>query len=223
MAHLLTPADVSGRSQSDQVFERELYPLIDAVYSFAMRLSADSTRAEDLVQETYLRAWRFRDRYDAGTNAKAWLFRICQNVFINEYRTLVRTPRKVDYEDIVVYHNEDDPAAPRHYGLQEEIGQDLMGDEVTRAIQSLPDIFRVVVLLDLEDFTYEEIAALADIKLGTVRSRLHRARGLMAKQLRAYARSRGYGEQEGDQPTDTAASAEGNPGEAAVPASCTSA
>ncbi|MCC6462849.1 MAG: sigma-70 family RNA polymerase sigma factor [Saprospiraceae bacterium] len=185
-------ANERTRTAYDRIFEREFYPLLDAVYTFAYRLTNDATRAEDLTQETYLKAWRFMNRYLEGTNAKAWLFRICRNAFINEYRSTVREPRKVDYEDIVVYHNEDDPVSPAYFGLHEEVGGRLIGDEVTRAINALSPEARLVVLLDLEDFTYEEIAAIAGIPIGTVRSRLHRARTALAEKLRAYAVAHGY-------------------------------
>jgi RNA polymerase sigma factor (sigma-70 family) len=174
------------------VFEREFLPLMDAVYSFAYRLTNDATRAEDLTQETYLKAWRFIGHYAPDTNAKAWLFRICRNAFINDYRVLVREPWKVDYEDIVVYHNEVEPATPAYPGLHSEMGGRLIGDEVTRAINALQPPVRLIVLLDLEDFTYEEIAAIANIPIGTVRSRLHRARNVLADKLREYARLQGY-------------------------------
>jgi len=186
MANELTP------TSHRQVFEREFLPLLDAVFSFAYRLTNDATRAEDLTQETYLKAWRFIGHYAPDTNAKAWLFRICRNAFINEYRTIVRQPRKVDYEDIVVYHNEDDPANPAYSGLHEEMGGRLIGDEVARAVNALQPHVRLIVLLDLEDFTYEEIAAIANIPIGTVRSRLHRARNVLAEKLRDYARQQGY-------------------------------
>jgi RNA polymerase sigma factor (sigma-70 family) len=183
---------MANELQRRQVFEREFFPLMDAVYTFAVRLTSDVVQAEDLVQETYLKAWRFLDRYAEGTNAKAWLFRICRNAFINEYRLRLRQPYKVDYEDIVVYHNEDDPATPRFAGLHSEMGDHLLGDEVTRAINALSPGFRLVVLLDLEEFTYEEIAAIADIPIGTVRSRLHRARNILAAHLKDYAEAQGY-------------------------------
>jgi len=192
MATFTIMANERTQTSYHRIFEREFYPLMDAVYTFAYRLTNDATRAEDLTQETYLKAWRFMGRYLEGTNAKAWLFRICRNAFINEYRTTVREPRKVDYEDIVVYHNEDDPASPAYFGLHEEVGGKLIGDEITRAINALSPEFRLVVLLDLEDFTYEEIAAIANIPIGTVRSRLHRARNILAKKLRGYAESHGY-------------------------------
>lgn len=196
------PTPTSNR----QVFEREFLPLLDAVFSFAYRLTNDATRAEDLTQETYLKAWRFIGHYVPDTNAKAWLFRICRNAFINEYRTMVRQPRKVDYEDIVVYHNEDEPATPAYSGLHEEMGGRLIGDEVARAVNALPPHVRLIVLLDLEDFTYEEIAAIANIPIGTVRSRLHRARNVLAEKLRDYARQQGYStEQDSDVPAPDAA------------------
>lgn len=180
------------QTRYDRIFEREFYPLADAVYSFAIRLTNDRNRADDLVQDTFMKAWRFMDRYTEGTNAKAWLFRICRNAFINEYRSKVRQPYKVDYEEVVVYHNEDDPTSTRYHDLHEEMGGKLLGDEVVRAINALPPAFRMVVLLDLEDFTYEEMAAIADIPIGTVRSRLHRARNILADKLREYAETRGY-------------------------------
>ena len=192
MATFTIMANELTQAGHNRVFEREFYPLMDAVYSFAYRLTNDATRAEDLTQETYLKAWRFMNRYMEGTNAKAWLFRICRNAFINEYRSTVREPRKVDYEDIVVYHNEDEPVTPAYFGLHEEMGGRLIGDEVTQAINVLSPEFRLVVLLDLEDFTYEEIAAIADIPIGTVRSRLHRARNVLAEKLREYAQKQGY-------------------------------
>lgn len=196
MATLTLMANETARARHNRIFEREFFPLMDAVYTFAYRLTGEAVQAEDLVQEVYLKAWRFVSRYEEGTNAKAWLFRICRNAFINEYRSKKSRPYKVDYEDIVVYHNEDDPVAPRYFGLHEEMGNKLMGDEVTLAINALSPAFRTVVLLDLEDFTYEEIAAILEIPIGTVRSRLHRARNVLAEKLREYAEGQGYNVQD---------------------------
>lgn len=196
MATLTIMANETVRVRYDRIFEREFFPLMDAVFTFAYRLTGDASQADDLVQEVYLKAWRFVSRYEEGTNAKAWLFKICRNAFINEYRSKKSRPYKVDYEDIVVYHNDDDPVAPRYFGLHEEMGNKLMGDEVTLAINALTPTFRTVVLLDLEDFTYEEIAAILEIPIGTVRSRLHRARNVLAEKLREYAEAQGYNVQD---------------------------
>jgi RNA polymerase sigma factor (sigma-70 family) len=199
MATLTNMADLTISARATRIFDRELLPLIDAVYTFAVRLTNDSNKAEDLVQETYLKAWRFMDGYAEGTNARAWLFRICRNAFINEYRNTARTPRKVDYEDIVVYHNEDDPANPRYLHLREEASDRQIGDEIETAINALSPAFKTVILLDLEDFTYEEIAAIVEIPIGTVRSRLHRARNILANKLRGYAESQGYNVQDDEE------------------------
>ncbi|HND86951.1 MAG TPA: sigma-70 family RNA polymerase sigma factor [Saprospiraceae bacterium] len=192
MATLPHTPEESEMTRKDRIFQREFYPLMDAVHGYAYRLTNDREAAEDLVQETYLKVWHFMHRYTEDTFAKAWLFRICRNAFINDYRTRKNMPYKQDFEDIVVYHNEDDPVAPRYFGLQEEMNNSLMGDEMTRALQALRPDFRTVVLLDLEDFTYEEIAAILDIPIGTVRSRLHRARNVLARKLRDYAQASGY-------------------------------
>jgi RNA polymerase sigma-70 factor (ECF subfamily) len=188
----MTTLSYTANSASARVFEQEFLPLLDAVYAFAYRLTNDATEAEDLVQETFLKAWRFIGRYTEDTNAKAWLFRICQHAFINEWRKRKTQPYKIDYEDIVVYHNEDDQASQRYTYLQVESNNGRMGDEITLAINSLSPGFRAVVLLDLEDFSYEEMAALLDLPIGTVRSRLHRARKTLANQLRQYGKAQGY-------------------------------
>jgi RNA polymerase sigma factor (sigma-70 family) len=198
MATLTTTAHNTATLRDRRIFEKEFIPLIEAVTAFACRLTGDANLAEDLVQETYMKAWRFADRYSEDTNAKAWLFRICRNAFINDYRTKRNQPYKVDYEDIVVYHNEDDPVAASYLDLHEEMGNQLMGDEVTLAINALKPEFRMVVLLDLEDFTYEEIAAIASIPIGTVRSRLHRARNILAAKLQEYAAKQGFNVQDDD-------------------------
>lgn len=192
----MTTLSYTANNAATRIFEQEFVPLLDAVYAFAYRLTGDATAAEDLVQETYLKAWRFIGRYTEETNAKAWLFRICQHAFINEWRKRKTQPYKVDYEDIVVYHNEDEPASQRFGHLRSEQNSDRMGDETTRAINSLTPAFRAVVLLDLEDFSYEEMAALLDLPIGTVRSRLHRARKTLAKQLCQYGKTQGYNVQD---------------------------
>lgn len=204
MATLFTLFDESEQTRRDRIFQREFYPLMDAVYAYAYRLTGDATRAEDLVQETYMKVWRFLHQYTEDTFAKAWLFRICRHAFINEYRTRKNAPRERDFDEIAAFHQEDDPTTPRYFNLAEEIAIGQIGDEMTRALSALKEEFRTVVLLDLEDFTYEEIAAILDIPIGTVRSRLHRARNVLADKLRDYAESKGYAVQDNDTCNDDA-------------------
>jgi RNA polymerase sigma factor (sigma-70 family) len=176
----------------NNIFERELLPHADTLLTFAIRYTSDYARAEDLVQETYLKAWRSIHKYEAGSNAKAWLCTILKNLFINEYRSSKNIPFKVDLEDVIYYHNDDEATSNRYADLNEESHTQLIGDEVAEAINSLKDIYRVVVLLDLQGFTYAEIAAIVDIELNTVRSRLNRGRAALATTLREYANQKGY-------------------------------
>lgn len=175
------------------IFNNELMPQIDALYNFAFHLCYNEDDANDLVQETYLKAYRFIDKYIQGTNAKAWLFKILKNGFINQYRKKSKRPTQVDYEEITSYHDSDAGSYVGFYDLREELFQGMMGDEVTGAINSLPLDFRTVILLcDIEGFTYEEISKIVNIPIGTVRSRLHRARNMLKDKLAMYAKSMGY-------------------------------
>lgn len=181
-----------------KVFDKELLPHIDSLYNFAFHLCYNEEDANDLVQEAYLKAFRFIDKYIQGTNAKAWLFKILKNAFINQYRKKVKRPNKVDYEDIISYQDADDASYAEFTDLREELFESMMGDEVTVAINTLPIDFRTVILLcDVEGFTYEEIAKIIDIPIGTVRSRLHRARNMLKDQLKNYAESLGYKDKRG--------------------------
>jgi RNA polymerase sigma factor (sigma-70 family) len=187
------PEENNTKEHFDRIFEEEFLPHADALYTFAYHLTYDDDDANDLVQETYLKAYRFIDKYDQGTNAKAWLFKILKNAFINEYRKRSKQPTKVDYEEVVNFHDEEDTSYSSYLDLREEIFQSLMGDEVTSAINALPVDFRTVILLcDVEGFKYEEIAKIVNIPIGTVRSRLHRARNMLKEQLKEYARKMGY-------------------------------
>ncbi len=180
------------------VFNDELLPQIDALYNFAFHLCYNEDDANDLVQETYLKAFRFIDKYIQGTNAKAWLFKILKNAFINQYRKKSKRPKQVDYEEIATYHDSEDASYVDFFDLREEIFQGMMGDEVTNAINALPIDFRTVILLcDIEGFTYEEISKIIDIPIGTVRSRLHRARNMLKERLSEYAKSMGYKDKRG--------------------------
>ena len=186
-------AKKAAKSANEILFEKELLPHVGALQTFAYHLTYNQNDADDLVQETYLKAYRFIDKYEKGTNAKAWLFKILKNAYINEYRKKVRQPNKVDFEEIVAYHDTDDDNLTGYSDLREEIFLHMMGDEVTMAINSLPIDFRTVILLcDVEGFTYEEIASIIDVPIGTVRSRLFRARNMLKDMLMNYAKEHGY-------------------------------
>lgn len=177
----------------EQLFEEELLPHADALYNFAYHLTYNEADANDLVQETYMKAFRFINSFDAGTNAKAWLFKILKNGFINEYRKKKKEPNKVDYEDAVAFQDGDDDNSVAVFDLREDIFDDMLGDEITVALDKLPDDFKTVILLcDMEGFSYEEIAKIIDIPIGTVRSRLHRARNMLKESLKEYAAKMGY-------------------------------
>lgn len=176
-----------------RIFEREFMPHIDSMYNFAYKLAADEEDAKDLVQDTYLKAFRFISSFEQGTNAKAWLFRILKNSFINEYRKRSKQPSKIDYQEVETVYNSEDVNYSVTVDLRSETMQNRIGDEVTNALNSLAVDFRIVIILcDLEGFTYEEMAKILDIPIGTVRSRLHRARNLLKEKLQEYAVSLGY-------------------------------
>lgn len=186
--------DTFTKEKKDKVFEEEFLPQIDALYNFAYHLTYSEEDANDLVQEAFLKAYRFIDHYEVGTNAKAWLFRILKNAFINDYRKKNKAPSKVDYEEVLIHHNEEEGSQYSSFDdLREEMFDKMMGDEVTNAINALPVDFRTVILLcDIEGFTYEEISKIIDIPIGTVRSRLHRSRNMLKEKLAVYALSYGY-------------------------------
>lgn len=181
------------KKQNDELFEKEFYPHINALYTFAFHLTYNEDDANDLVQDTYLKAYRFIDSFERGTNAKAWLFRILKNTFINEYRRKRKEPSKIDYEDVVKYQDAEENNYIGFVDLRHEIFQGMLGDEITKAINSLDVEFRTIILLcDIEEFSYEEIAKILDIPIGTVRSRLHRARGMLKEKIKDYAKKLGY-------------------------------
>lgn len=180
-----------------EIFDNEFLPQIDSMYNFAYRLTYDEDDAKDLVQETYLKAFRFIDSFQRGTNAKAWLFRILKNSFINDFRKKSKEPSKVDYQEVETYYNSEDVDASITPDLRVDAVQDMIGDEVSNALNSLAVDFRTVIILcDLEGFTYEEMAKILDIPIGTVRSRLHRARNLLKEKLKSYADSMGYSDRD---------------------------
>jgi RNA polymerase sigma-70 factor (ECF subfamily) len=181
-----------------RIFDKEFMPHINSMYNFGFRLTMDEDEANDLVQDTYLKAFRFINSFETGTNAKAWLFRILKNSFINDYRKKTKEPNKVDYQEIEQYYDSEESAGTEQTtDLRSETVQELLGDEIAGALNQLPVDFRTVIILcDVEGFTYEEMAKILDIPIGTVRSRLHRARMLLKDKLKTYAASMGYNTEE---------------------------
>lgn len=174
-------------------FEREAVPHMDSLYNYALKMTGDSDDASDLIQETYLKAFRFWDKFEKGTNCKAWLFRIMKNTYINTYRKETKEPDKVDYEDIENFYENIKPSSTDSAHLEKDIYDNLLDDELSGAIASLPEDFRTVVILcDIEGYTYDEIAEFIDCPVGTVRSRLHRARKMLFTKLHKYAADKGY-------------------------------
>lgn len=176
-----------------EIFEEEFLPHIHSIYNFAYRITFNEDDAKDLVQETFLKSFRFIDSFEKGTNAKAWLFRILKNSFINEFRKKNKEPVKIDYQEVETYYNSDEVSRMIASNLQVEAIKEMIGDEVSIALNTLDVDFRTVIILcDLEGFSYEEMALILDIPIGTVRSRLHRARNLLRAKLKKYAGSMGY-------------------------------
>jgi RNA polymerase sigma-70 factor (ECF subfamily) len=175
-------------------FERDVIPLLPSLYGAAMRLTRNPTDAEDLIQDTYLRAFRGFAGFKEGTNLKAWLYRILTNSFINTYRKRQREPQTVDGpDDIDEWYLFDRLGAQSVQGSAESEVLDRMPDEdVKRALESIPENFRMAVLLaDVEGFSYKEIAEITDVPIGTVMSRLHRGRKALEKALWDTAKERG--------------------------------
>ena len=179
--------------EKELIFEEEFLPNVHSIYNFAYRITFDEDDAKDLVQETYMKAFRFINSFQKGTNAKAWLFRILKNSFINEFRKKSKEPVKVDYQEVETYYNSEEAGRAMVSDLRVEAIREMIGDEVSIALNALDVDFRTVIILcDLEGFTYEEMAKILDIPIGTVRSRLHRARNLLRDRLKIYAGSMGY-------------------------------
>ena len=174
-------------------FEQQALPHMEILYNYALRLTGSPDDARDLLQETFLKAYRFWDKFEQGTNLRAWLFRIMKNTYINLYRKEVKEPDKVDYDEIESYYNIIRDESSDDNDLQEKIFGQLLDDDVSKALEVLPEEFRTVVILcDIEGLSYEEIAEFLQIPVGTVRSRLHRGRKLLYTRLYDYAKERGF-------------------------------
>ena len=184
-----------SKKQDHIEFEQVAMPQADALYGAALRMTRNPTQAEDLVQETLMRAYRFWHRFEQGTNIKAWLFRIQTNIFINKYRKKQSEQQVIDDRqelDDVMGRFAVDERAYLPPETRDDFLKHLLGDEVMHALDDLPFEFRMTVLLaDMHDLSYKEIATVLDCPVGTVMSRLHRARKMLQQNLFQYAVDRG--------------------------------
>ncbi len=167
-------------------FEDDVVPLLPQLYSAALRMTRNPADAEDLLQETLLRAFRGYGGFKAGTNLRAWLYRILTNTFINRYRQKSRQPAEVELgelEDLYLYRRLGEASGAAR-SAEDEALERFVDEDVKAAVESLPDNFRIAVLLaDVEGFSYKEIAKIMDVPIGTVMSRLHRGRKALEKAL----------------------------------------
>ncbi|MFN2388525.1 MAG: sigma-70 family RNA polymerase sigma factor [Actinomycetota bacterium] len=189
----VTPADLT--TDARRRFQEEAIPLLDSLYGGALRMTRNPADAEDLIQETMLRAYRSFNRFEPGTNLKAWLFRIMTNAYINTYRKKQREPQKVSTENVEDFdlYQELKLHDPRFSETPETLVLDsLLDSQIVEALDDLPEQFRLaVVLSDVEDFSYAEMAEIMDVPMGTVMSRLHRGRKALQKRLWQLARDQG--------------------------------
>ena len=177
-------------------FAEQAMEFMPSLYTAALRMTRNPADAEDLVQETYLKAYRGFEGFQEGTNLKAWLYRILTNTFINSYRAKKRRPAESDLEDVeelYLYHRLGGlEAVAAGRSAEDQVLEQVTDAEVKEALESLPEQFRIAVLLgDVEGFTYKEIAEILDIPIGTVMSRLHRGRKALQKRLYDFGHDRG--------------------------------
>lgn len=176
-------------------FEQAALPYLDGLYNMAYRLTRNAADAEDLVQETYFKAYKHYDKFEAGTNLKAWLFRIMKNTFINGYRKKQNQPPQSAFSEIEgSFENQVDAnAGLRIKNPEEEFLDNVLDEDVQQAIDALREDYRMVlILVDLEGFSYKEAASILEVPVGTVMSRLYRGRKLLEKGMLRYAREYGY-------------------------------
>jgi len=190
-------ATTESSTERSARFERDALEFLDQMYSAALRMTRNPADAEDLVQETYLRAYRGFGGFREGTNLKAWLYKILTNTFINTYRAKKRRPDEVDLddtEDFYLFRRLGGLEAAAANRTPESEVLDSIPDEVVKeALEALPEQFRMAVLLaDVEGFSYKEIAEILDVPVGTVMSRLYRGRRLLEAAMLEFARDHGY-------------------------------
>ena len=181
-------------------FEETAMEHIESLYNMALRLVFNKEEAEDLVQETYLKAYRFFDSFQKGTNIKAWLYKILKNTFINKYRKEIATPSEILYDNLEAVNSglayEQETNSTELADTLESKYADFSGlleDDVKQALDSLPAEYREAILLsDVEELSYQDIAEIANVPIGTIKSRLNRGRKLLQKKLFEYAKDKGF-------------------------------
>ena len=174
-------------------FEQTAVPHMAVMHNYAMHLTNNPESAKDLLQDTYLKAYRFWSNFEKGTNIKAWLYQIMKNSHINNYRKKNKEPKNIEYDDSRTCHKTTHDGLFDLSHLKKTQYNEIFEDEVAQSIESLPITFRTVIILsDVEEFTYAEIARMVACPVGTVRSRLHRGRKVLQKRLSNYALAQGY-------------------------------
>jgi RNA polymerase sigma-70 factor (ECF subfamily) len=190
-----TAADSSVEAQLGWDFEAAALPFLDSLYNMAYRLTRNAEDAQDLVQETFFKAYKHYDKFEAGTNLKAWLFRIMKNSFINTYRKKQNQPPQSAFSDIEESFENlvtEDPGR-QIKNPEQEILDSILDEDVQKAIDSLNEDYRMVIhLVDLEGFSYKEAAEILEVPVGTVMSRLYRGRRMLEEVLLDYAQAHGY-------------------------------
>ncbi len=194
-------ADRKDDQEKKREFESIFLPLLDNLYNIALRMTRNVRDAEDLVQEAYLKAFRFFHRFERGTNARAWILTILTNTFRTRYRKKKQEPDMVDFQaienfcladELVKEVTASDKSEARGAEAVTEMLKDYVSDDIINALENVPEQFRLAVLLsDVEGFSYQEIAEILDISVGTVKSRIFRGRKILQKQLWEFARERG--------------------------------
>ncbi len=194
-------ADRRDDQEKKKEFESTFLPLLDNLYNIALRMTRNVKDAEDLVQEAYLKAFRFFHRFERGTNARAWILTILTNTFRTRYRKKKQEPDMVDFhaienfclaDELVKGITASNKSEVRGVEAVTEMLKDYVSDDIIIALENVPEQFRLAVLLsDVEGFSYQEIAEILDISVGTVKSRIFRGRKILQKQLWEFARERG--------------------------------
>jgi RNA polymerase sigma-70 factor, ECF subfamily len=174
-------------------FDVEVIPHLNALRSYALKMTNDVEESEDLLQDTLFKAFKYIHSFKKGSNSKAWLFRIMINSFINDYRKKIKRPFKVEFDDEQNFYENIESEEVKTAHIQQDAFSDILDDEIIKALSVLPDNFRTVVFLsDVEGYSYKEISDFVDCPVGTVRSRLHRTRKILHALLYKYAAQNGY-------------------------------